>query len=69
MTRPSEIEAKTLELQPGVPPRNTVIELLKEHKTMPNVAGILGVSLSALSRYVDKNHIGKKVCWFDELAS
>lgn len=69
MTRPSEIEAKTIAMQPGVPARTTVFELLKEHETIPSVAGILGVSVSALFRYVEKNHIEKKICWVDKLAS
>lgn len=69
MTRPSEIEAKAIEIQPDVPPRTTVCELLKEHKTMPNVAEILGVSVSALFRYAEKNHIEKQVCWIDTLTS
>lgn len=66
MTRPSEIEAKAVEMQPGIPARTTVHELLKEHGTIPNVAGILGVSTSALFRYLEKNDIEKQFCWVDK---
>lgn len=67
MPRPSEIEATATKLHPDVPARTTVYRLLREHETMSNVASILGVSVSALFRYVEKNQIEKKTCWVDKL--
>lgn len=66
MTRPSTIEATAAKMQPDAPPRATVHQLLKEHDTLSNVAAILGVSESALFRYVEKEDIKKKHCWVDE---
>lgn len=67
MPRPSEIEANAIRLQPSEPPRTTVHRLLREHGTIPSVAKILDVSVSALFRYVEKNRIEKETCWVDKL--
>ncbi len=69
MPRHSEIEANALKIDPGTPARNTVFRLLREHKTILTVANILGVSESALFRYIEKNHIAKEVDvrWVDKL--
>lgn len=69
MPRRSEIESRATEMQPGVPARTTVHTLLKEHDTIKPVADILGVSESALFRYLEKEDIRKKHCWVDERAS
>lgn len=66
MPRHSEIEAKAIESRSGEPPRSTVVCLLNEHTTITNVAEILGVSVSALFRYVEKNNIVKEVRWVDK---
>lgn len=67
MATPGKLKA--LEAQTGVPARETVLKLLNEHETITSVARIIGMSVPALFRYIEKNHITKEVDvrWVDKL--
>jgi hypothetical protein len=69
MARPSEIEAKAAQIAPGEPVRETIIWVLNMHETISDASNFLNVSVSALSRYIDKNKIPKVTRWGEKLAT